>query len=171
MNEKYFGLGAGHLYIAPLSVSEAEVRSEKWCAGPTKGGVTLAYAAKNHDITGWDGSLVRSIRYGERLRLTGKLSRLYPRMLSALTGSPVSAAGTAVFLGGRLPEGRHSRLRVMLVCELPAEVGGGEIVFSFRATAASGASITLSPQRDSSWSFDLTAETDGAGFAGRMVVV
>lgn len=169
MDEKYFGLGAGRLYIAPLSVSEEEARSLKWYAGPTKGGVTLAYTAKTHDVTGWDGSLSRSIRYGERIRLTGKLSRLYPRVLAAATGSPSGA--DAVLLGGRLPEGRHPRLRVMLVCELPTEVGGGEIVFSFRATAASGASIHLSPERDSAWSFDLTAETDGAGFAGRMVIV
>lgn len=169
MEEKYFGLGAGRLYIAPLSVSEEEARSLKWYAGPTKGGVTLAYRAKTHDITAWDGSLARSVRYGERIRLTGRLARLYPRVLATATGSP--AAADAVLLGGRLPQGRHPRLRVMLICELPTEVGGGEIVFSFRATAASGATLTLSPERDSAWSFDLTAETDSAGFAGRMVVV
>lgn len=169
MEEKLFGLGAGRLYISPLSVSEEETRSERWLAGPTKGGVTLAYSVKNHDITGWDGSLVRRIRYGERIRLTGRLSRLYPRILAAVTGSPADEKG--VLLGGRLPGGRHTRLRILLVCDLPSEVGGGELVFSFRATAASGTSITLSPARDSSWDFDLTAETDDAGFAGRMVIV
>lgn len=169
MEEKLFGLGAGRLYISPLSVSEEESRSKLWYAGPTKGGVTLAYSVKNHDITGWDGSLVRRIRYGERIRLTGRLSRLNPRVLSVVTGSPAGEGG--VLLGGRLPGGRHTRLRVVLVCDLSEEVGGGEIVFSFRATAASGTSVTLSPARDSAWDFDLTAETDSAGFAGRMVVV
>ena len=46
---------------------------------------------------------------------------------------------------------------------------GGEVVFSMRASAASGAAMLLSPERDSSWSFTLTAETDGAGFAGKAV--
>lgn len=167
MEEKYYGLGAGRLYIAPWHVSEEEARSLKWYAGPTKGGVTMAYSAKVHEIKGWGGEIVRSVRYGEKITLTGKLSRLYPRVLAAAVGAPIEA--NTVHLGGKTNEGRHARLRVILVCALPASAGGGEIVFSMCAAAASPAAFVLSPDRDSAWSFSLTAETDDAGLKGKLV--
>ncbi len=167
MEEKYFALGAGRLYIAPENVSEAEARSMKWYAGATKGGVQMTYFNRVHEITAWDGAVIRSVRYGERVRVEGRLLRLYPRVLSAATGSPLD--GSAVYLGGRGAAGRHTRVRVTLVCALPKSAGGGEIVFSFIASAASGAVLSLSPERDSAWQFSLTAETDDAGFSGKVV--
>ncbi len=164
MEEQIFGLGAGRLYIAPATVSEAEATALTYYAGPTKGGVTLAYTAKTHEILGWGGEVVRSIRYGERLRLTGKLSRLYPRVLAAATGGTLRDG--AVTFGG----GPTRRVRVVLVTDLPEKAGGGETVFSFIAAAASPFTLSLTPSHDSAWEFSLTAETDGAGFTGKWVI-
>lgn len=165
--EKCFGLGAGRLYVAPASTPEAEMHSLNYYAGPTKGGVQLSYAAKIHEITDYAGVLVRSIRYGERVRLSGRMARLYPRVLAAASGSRLT--GDELFPGALTAAGRSARVRVLLVCPLPAEAGGGEMRFSMIASAASGFSFLLSPQRDSSYDFTLTAETDGAGFSGKLV--
>lgn len=167
MEEKYFALGAGRLFIAPESVSEEASRSMKWYAGSTKGGVQLTYSNRVHEITAWDGSVIRSVRYGECIRVEGRLLRLYPRVLAVATGSPMD--GSTVYLGARGGAGRHGRVRVTLVCALPKEAGGGEVVFSFIASAASGAALALSPERNSAWQFSLTAQTDGAGFSGKVV--
>jgi len=167
--EKVFGLGAGRLYIAPASVSEEEARTLPYYAGPTKGGVTLTYTTKIHEITDYYGRLVRSLRYGERVRAEGRLSRLYPRILTALAGA--ADAGGALSLGSVGESGRLVQLRAVLVCALPEEAGGGEFVFSMLATASVKLLLTLSSMHDSSVGFSLTGETDGAGFSGRMVLV
>ena len=112
--EKRFGLGAGKLYIAPAGVSAEHAVSSSWYAGPTKGGVTLAYSAKVHEITDFSGRLVRSVRYGERIRLEGELVRLYPEVLARVIGAQPSP-GT-LDLGGVCREGRTARVRVVLVC-------------------------------------------------------
>lgn len=165
--EKYFALGAGRLYIAPASVTGEEARSLLYYAGPTRGGVTVSYSARIHEITDYSGALIRSLRYGERVRAEGKLSRLYPRAVSAAIGAPLT--GGVLALGGTGGRGRLARVRVVLVCALPEETGGGEFVFSMLATASSGLCFSLSPERDSSVSFSLQAETDGAGLSGRLV--
>lgn len=167
MEEKYYALGAGRLYIAPWGTPDDEVRSLKWYAGATKGGVTLAYTAKTHEIYGWGGELVRTVRYGEKIRLSGKLARLYPRVIAAATGSPLNSA--EILLGGKTDEGRHARVRVVLVSEIPERTGGGEVVFSMRASASSGMAAALSAERDSAWEFSLHAERDDAGFFGKLV--
>lgn len=167
MEERYFALGPGRLYIAPASTTEAESRSMKWYAGATKGGVQITYSARMHEITAWDGAVIRTVRFGERLRVDGRILRLYPRVLAAATGSPME--GNTVYLGGRGPGGRCARVRVTLVCALPKSAGGGDVVFSFIASAASGASLSLTPERDSSWQFSLMGETDSAGFSGKAV--
>ncbi len=167
MEEKYYALGAGRLYIAPIGTPDTEMRSLKWYAGPTKGGVTLKYTAKEHEIYGWGGELVRTVRYGEKITLTGKLARLYPRVLSAATGAP--SEGTSVLLGGKTDEGRHARVRVVLVTEIPERAGGGEVVFEMRCAASSAMTAAFSPDRDSAWEFALTAQRDDAGFSGKLV--
>lgn len=163
--EQYFALGAGRLYLAPASVSEAEARSLPYYAGSTKGGVTLAYSARVHEITDYFGALVRSLRYGERIRVEGRLARLYPAALARATGSRFENG--VLTPGAPLPEGRLAQIRVTLVCALPD--GKGEFVFSMLATPSGGFTVSLSPERDSSVSFSLAAETDGAGLSGRMV--
>lgn len=165
--EKCFGLGAGRLYVAPVSTPEAEMHSLKYYAGPTSGGAELSYSAKIHEITDYAGTLVRAIRYGERISLRGRMARLYPRVLAAATGSPLTE--NALFPGGVTESGRGARVRVLLVCALPEEAGGGDMCFSMTAAASSGFSFHLSPERDSSVGFQLTAETDGAGFSGKLV--
>lgn len=165
--EKCFGLGPGRLYIAPVSVPESEVFSVPWYAGPTKDGVTLSYSAKIHEITDYYGALARSIRYGERVRVEGRLSRIYPSAVCRAVGAPFSA-GTIAF-GAVSDAGRLAQVRVGLLCALPEACGGGEMRFLMRASASSGAILALSAQRDSAISFSLTAETDDAGFSGRLV--
>ena len=167
--EKFFGLGAGRLYIAPADVPEERARTLAYYAGPTKDGVNISYSAKIHEITDYDGRLIRSLRYGERITVKGRLARLHPQVLSAATGSPY--AGQILALGARGDAGRLSRVRVTLVCALPDEAGGGEASFSMICSASSGASFTLSPQRDSGVSFLLCAETDDAGLTGKLVFV
>ena len=167
MEEKYYALGAGRLYIAPAEVSEAAARSLRFYAGATKGGVKLQYSAKVHEIKGWDGEVVRSVRYGARVRIEGRLVRLYPRVLAAATGSPTD--GSIVYLGGKTDAGRHARVRIVLVAEIPESAGGGEVVFSLIASASSGAELSLSPERDSAWKFSLIAESDDAGVMGKVV--
>ncbi|MBQ8746243.1 MAG: hypothetical protein IJZ08_00035 [Clostridia bacterium] len=167
MEEKYYALGAGRLYIAPWETPEAEVRSLKWYAGQTKGGVTLAYTAKEYEVRGWGGELQRTVRYGGKIRLTGKFARLYPRVIAAATGAPVS--DSAILLGGK-GEAGTARVRVILVSEIPESAGGGEVVFSMRAGASSGMSVHFSPERDSAWDFSLTAESDDAGVSGKLVL-
>lgn len=167
--EKRFGLGAGKLYIAPAGLSEEEAVSPVWYAGPTKKGVTLTYTARVHEITDYSGRLVRSVRYGERIRLEGEMVRLYPEGIARVIGAP--AFPEKLELGGIGREGRTARVRVVLVCRLPREAGGGEMRFSMIAGACSGAALALTGERDSAVRFSLTAETDGAGFSGRMVLV
>lgn len=167
--EKRFGLGAGKLYIAPAGVSEENAVSPTWYAGPTKGGVTLSYTAKVHEITDNFGRLVRSLRYGERLRLEGELIRLYPQVLARVIGAAPYPG--KLELGGIGKEGRAARVRVVLVCRIPKEAGGGEMRFSMLAGASSGASLSLTGERNSAVRFALTAETDGAGFSGKMVLI
>lgn len=165
--EKCFGLGPARLYIAPMGVTEEALFSMPWYAGPTKDGVTLTYTAKVHEIRDYFGNLVRSIRYGERIRLDGRLSRLYPAAICRAVGAPVGAS--VIPLGAVSDAGRGMQVRVGLSCALPADCGGGEMRFTMRASAASGAVMALSGLRDSSLGFSLTAESDGAGFAGKLV--
>ena len=167
--EKRFGLGAGKLYIAPASVSEEEAVSPVWYVGPTKGGVTLAYTAKVHEITDCCGRLVRSVRYGEKIRLEGEMVRLYPQGIARILGA--SEHPGKLEWGGVCPRGKTAQVRAVLVCRLPREAGGGEMRFSMLAGASAGASLSLSGERDSAVRFSLTAETDGAGLSGRMVLV
>lgn len=166
--EKCFGLGPGRLYIAPVGVGEEELFTMPWYAGPTKDGMTLSYCAKIHDITDYYGTLVRSVRYGERITLEGKLSRIYPAAICRAVGAdprtgeiPFGAVGDG---------GRCLQLRVGILCPLPAQAGGGEMRFLMRTSASVEAVVSLSAQRDSSVSFRLQGETDGAGFSGRMVL-
>lgn len=163
--EKVFGLGAGRLYIAPATLSEEESVALTYYVGPTKGGVTLTYAAKLHEITDYSGRVVRTLRYGERIRLEGALSRLYPVAISRILGG--DASETAILFGGMPQAGRHAPVRATLVCQLPG--GVGEMRFSMLAGAAAGAALSLTGERDSAIRFTLSAETDDAGFVGRMV--
>lgn len=166
--EKRFGLGAGKLYVAPAGVSEENAVSPTWYAGPTKGGVTLTYTAKVHEITDISGRPVRSVRYGERIRLEGELVRLYPEVIARVIGAPPFPG--KLELGGVSLAGRTARVRAVLVCRLPKSAGGGEMRFSMLAGACSGAALSLTGERDSAVRFALSAETDGAGFSGRMVL-
>lgn len=166
--EKIFGLGAGRLYIAPGNTAEEHACSTAYYAGPTREGVTLSYTAKVHEITDYYGNRVRSLRYGERMKIEGEMSRLYPGVIARAIGAP--AEENAIAFGGVSGEGRLARVRVTLVCSLPAEAGGGEMRFSMLAGASSGASLSLTGMRDSAVRFSLTAETDDAGFSGRMVL-
>lgn len=162
--EKLFGLGPGRLYLAPAEVSEADARHLRYYAGPTKDGVTLSYSARIHEITDYAGKLVRSLRYGERITLTGKMSRLQPKVLSEMIGAPYENGTLAP---GALPfAGKLMRVRVVLVCALP---GGGEMVFSMIASATSGMQVRLAGGFDSAVPFSLTAETDSAGMTGKLV--
>jgi len=165
--EKLYGLGPGRLYIAPAEVSEKEACTLSYYAGPTKDGVKLAYSVKIHEIVDYYGALVRSLRYGERVRVEGRLTRLHPKVIARLLGSPEDAY--AIRFGGTPARGKLTRVRVVLVCALPAEAGGGEMRFSMLATASSEAILALSGGRDSAIGFALTAETDDAGFSGRLV--
>lgn len=165
--EKCFGLGPGRLYIAPVSIPEEELFTMPWYAGPTKDGVTLSYCAKVHEITDYFGTLVRSVRYGERIRLEGKLSRIYPGAICRAVGAPFY--GGEIPLGALSDAGRCAQVRVGILCTLPEGAGGGDMRFVMRASASSGAILALSAQRDSSVAFSLTAETDGAGMTGRLV--
>lgn len=165
--EKLFGLGPGRLYIAPAEVSEMDACSLAYYAGPTADGVKLAYSVKVHEIVDYYGALVRSLRFGERVRVEGRLTRLHPKVIARLIGSEEDAF--ALRFGGAPLRGKLTRVRVVLVCTLPAEAGGGEMRFSMTATAASSAILALSGGRDSSIGFALTAETDDAGFSGRLV--
>ncbi len=160
-----YTLGAARLYIAPAEVPEGEATSLKYYAGPTSGGVRLTYTPRLHEVKNWAGDTVTSIRYGEKITLTGKLSRLYPRVLAAATGS--------VYTDGTVYPGKSRRLarvRVVLLCDIPDEAGGGEAVFSFLAAAASPAAVHLLPTKDGGWDFSLTAQTDGAGLWGKWVI-
>lgn len=166
--EKIFALGPGRLYIAPAGIPESKIRSLLYYAGPTKGGVTLKYETKIHEITDYRGKVIRCIPYGEKLRAEGKLARLNPHVLADAVGIPYEKRILA--FGSRRKSGRIHRLRVMLVCTIPAEAGGGEFVFSMICTAASGTAFTLSPERDSSYTFSFLGESDGAGMQGKAVI-
>lgn len=165
--EKLFGIGAGRLYIAPAWVDAERSVSVAYYAGPTRGGVTLAYQNKIHEITDYYGRLIRQIPYGDRIRVEGRLARLYPQVMNRLIGAPQST--TAVRFGESGEGGRAAQVRVTLVCTLPESAGGGEMCFSMLASAVSGAAMAFSADRDSSVSFSLTGESDGAGFSGRLV--
>jgi len=165
--EKLFGLGPGRLYIAPPEMSEKEAMSLACYAGPTKDGVTLFTESRIHEITDADGVLIRSIRYGERLRLTGKFSRLYPQVIARALG--LEEHGTEILFGQYGKGGRGARLRVVLVCTLPEEAGGAEMRFSMTAGITSPFRLPMNGEREGGIPFTLTAETDGAGFSGRLV--
>ncbi len=166
--EKCFGLGPGRLYIAPVGVGEEELFRIPWYAGPTKDGMTLSYSAKIHEITDYTGAVVRSVRYGEKIVLEGKLSRLYPAAICRAIGADVRTG--EIPFGSLGAAGRCASLTVGIITPLPAEAGGGDMRFVMRASASSSAALALSALRDSAVSFRLTGETDGAGFAGRMVL-
>ena len=166
--EKIFALGPGRLYIAPAGIPENKIRSLLYYAGPTKGGVTLKYETKIHEITDYRGKVIRAIPYGERLRAEGKLARLNPHVLADAIGAPYEKR--VLSFGGRRKAGRATRLRLMLVCAIPPEAGGGEFVFSMICTAASGTAFTLSADRDCSYTFSLLGESDGAGMIGKAVI-
>ncbi len=157
--EKIIGLGAGRLYLAPASVTEEQAQDSRYFAGPTRGGVTLVWSARIHEITAYTGRLVRAIRFGERVRLEGRLARLSPVLFSYMTGR---------WERERLPASR-TRMRVVLRCALPPAAGGGEMVFSMIASQTGTPSLTLHSSRDSSYPFTLTAESDDAGMTGRLV--
>jgi len=157
--ENTIGLGAGRLYLAPASLTEEAARDARYYAGPTRSGLTLTWSARVHEITDYWGRLVRAVRFGERIRLEGRLTRLSPTVLSGMTG----------IRGGVRVRAPRTRMRVVLVCALPAEAGGGEMVFSMIASQIGAPAVALTDARDSSYPFTLTAETDGAGMTGRLV--
>ena len=112
--------------------------------------------------------MIRAIPYGERLRAEGVLARLNPHVLADAIGA--SYDKRVLSFGARRKTGRITRIRLLLVCAIPPEAGGGEFVFSMICTAASGTAFTLSADRDSSYTFSLLGESDGAGMQGKAVI-
>lgn len=101
-----FSLGPGEIFIAPGKVSAEKLFDAANKAGDTEGGCVLKYEYKSKELYDVWGNLASTLRFGEKVSVTGKLRRIGAAALSAL----ISGDGKS---GGR------GQVSVMVLCPLP----------------------------------------------------
>lgn len=158
--ENEFALAPGKLYLCAGNVARSAMRCPENYAGPTRGGVKVKYSAKNHEITDADGNTVATLRYGERVTVTGNLARITPHMIAELIGADgenVSDTGMV-----RLSAGRPSLkyLTFYLVCPID---GGEEFELYLRSSAADCATFSLGTSDENGLAFTLVSENTLGG--------
>ena len=96
---KEFATGPAALYMAGGRIPEAVLESPEYAAGTTDGGLRLSYSSKTRELYDVEGNSAGTLRYGESLKINGKLCRL-------------TAAAVNCFAEKR-------SLSVLVVCPLP----------------------------------------------------
>lgn len=105
---KEFALGPATLYIAGGRVSESELESSVHKAGDTDGGLQLKYESKLRELYDVEGNPAGTLRYGERLRLRGRLCRITPAAMTCFSRK----GAVSVLIVCPLPDGDQLRLHI-----------------------------------------------------------
>lgn len=159
-NINEFALAPGKLYLCAGNVPKAAMRRQENYAGPTRGGVKVKYTSKIHEITDADGNCMATLRYGERITVTGNLARITPHMIAELIGADgenVSDSGTVSLSAGR-PSLKY--LTFYLVCPID---NGEEFELYLRSSAADCATFSLGASDENGLAFTLVSENTLGG--------
>lgn len=158
--ENEFALAPGKLYLCAGNVPKNEMQRKENYAGPTRGGVKVKYSAKKKEILDTDGNTVATVRYGEKVTVSGSLARITPHIIAELIGADgenVSNEGT-VKLSSDKPS--MSCLTFYLVC--PIE-DGEEFEVYLRSGVASSATFSLGTADENGLAFTLVSENTLGG--------
>lgn len=166
--ESAYALDAGTLYIASGNVSEATLRQTKYYAGETDGGCRVKYTAKVRELANDSGEIVDTVRYGERMTVSGKLKKMKLTSLAALCGcrSQFETKSHKLEPGTSGMRGKKGIVSALIVCPLP---DGGEFTTYVKGSASSGADLILSNERSSGIAFEISSIAD-SGSCGSLKV-
>lgn len=101
-----FAPGPGTIYVKGGNVPESEVEDYRYKLGDTDGGCRIIYEYKTRTLYDVDGNAAATLRYGETMRIKGRLCRLLTDALPCLTGDHAVTA----LLVCPLPDGDRLRL-------------------------------------------------------------
>lgn len=132
-----FTLGPGVLYIGNKDMREDELEAYEYKFGDTDNGCTLEYEYKVRELFDIEGNAAAILRYGEMMRIRGKLCRVLSDSLRLVCdGGRVfgGTSGLAVLLVCPLPDGEALRLYAKGVIPKSLSFGakmGGGLEFEF----------------------------------------
>lgn len=106
-----FAPGPGTIYVKRGRVPESEMEDYSFKLGDTDGGCRITYEYKTRTLYDVEGNAAATLRYGELMRIKGRLCRILGDALPCLTGD--------------------DKITFLLVCPLP----GGD---SFRVCFSGG---------------------------------
>ena len=140
MNEKIinkeFYLGPGSLYIAEGRTSERELELSGIKAGDTDGGCVIKYEYKTKELCDIGGDTAAILRYGEKVKVSGRLVR-------------ISSAALPLLMSGGGEEG-CGVLSALFICPLPDGDffrvylnGGTSTGYTFKSVAGGGLDFEL----------------------------
>ncbi len=110
-----FSLGPGEVYMAPGRVSAGELYDITKKAGDTEGGCVLKYEYRTKELYDVRGNLATTLKFGEKLTVTGRLKRITENTLPMIISGDRSMGGrgqVSVLLLCPLPDGECFRLYV-----------------------------------------------------------
>ena len=147
MNEKIvnkeFSLGPGSLYIAGGRTSERDLELSGIKAGDTDGGCVIKYEYKTKEICDIGGVTAAILRYGEKVKVSGRLLRISSAALPLLMsdgGEEGCGVLSALFICP-LPDGDYFRMYLsggaLTGCTFKSSAGGG---LDFEITCGNGLS-------------------------------
>ena len=103
---KEFSLGTATLYAAEGVVPERELESTDHCIGEARDGCRLSYECKTRELYDLEGNVAATLRFDERARLAGKLTRVF-------------ADAMPVLFPGMVKNGSRSTASMLVVCPIP----------------------------------------------------
>ena len=139
-----FTLGPGEIYIRPGRVPQDEMEDYMYKAGDLMGGCNLKYEYSVRDLYDVNGEIAGTLRYGEKLSLTGKLCCILKDALATLTRkrgsrmsvlvvSPVSETeALRIFMEGAVVTALDFGMSDLSTVEFEIRCGRGESRPAFR---------------------------------------
>ena len=163
MNEKSvnkeFSLGPGSLYIAKGKTSERELELSGIKAGDTDGGCVIKYEYKTKELCDIGGDTAAILRYGEKVKVSGRLLRISSSALPLLMsggGEEGSGVLSALFICS-LPDGDFFRMYLS---------GGTSTGYTFKSVAGGGLDFELACGKGCSKPEFVHSVTDGTPAEG-----
>ena len=141
-----FTLGPGEIYVRPGKVPQEQMEEYMYKAGDLMDGCNLKYEYSVRDLYDVDGNIAGTLRYGEKLRLRGKLCCILKDALATLTGGggtkmsvlvvcPVSdTEALRIFLEGAAVTALNIGMSDLSTVEFEIRGGRGESRPVFRLT-------------------------------------
>lgn len=105
-----FALGPGKIFAAEGKIAEDVLESKKYLVGEARDTCTLRYEYKTKELYDTDGNVAATLRFGEKVRVSGNLDRMIPDALPVILGKAGGKGALSVLLVCPLPGGEAFRL-------------------------------------------------------------